>query len=181
MGHRFESCPGCHFCAQTALPRITPHQQSGSNTKPSYTMGHSCQAVCVLARGLASVVAVPLAARIHEGLVLSNQHLHRKDRAYRDAVRRKVAAYHRFMQLGLIAQGMMQVLATTVPKLVWGSFGSWLRTVRPGICPSELVVATAMRNSLPEFLADSLCAPCLTKFIRDRLDLERAQGTRLAA
>ena len=348
------------------------HQQSGSNTKPPYIMGHSCQAVCVLVRGLASVVAVPLAARVHEGLVFSNrdkrtlldkmiallnelaidrplyfvadayyasrkiilpllrrgnhllsrvrsnavaylpapvptirprgrprkygakvalkslfdapekmvpvssplygernvtlhlramdllwrpvglmvrflavdhptrgkcilmstdlaldpveilrlygyrfkievsfkqslrvigaflyhfwmaamqpvkrnggnQYLHRKDRSYRDAVRRKVAAYHRFMQLGLIAQGIMQVLATTVPELVWGSFGSWFRTVRPGVCPSELVVAAAMRNSLPGFLADSLCAPCLTKFIRDRLDLERAEGTRLAA
>ena len=110
-----------------------------------------------------------------------NQYLHRKPRAYRDAVRRKMDAYHRFMQLGLIAQGIMQVLATTVPDLVWRSFGSWLRTVRPGICPSEWVVAAAMRNSLPEFLADDFCAPYLTKFIRDRLDLERAEGTRLAA
>jgi len=110
-----------------------------------------------------------------------NQHLHRKSKAYRDAVRRKMAAYHRFMQLGLIAQGLMQVLATTVPELVWRTFGSWLRTVRPGICPSELVVATALRNSLPEFLAGSSCAPDLAKFIRDRIDLERAEGTKLAA
>ena len=348
------------------------HQQSESNTKPSYIMGHSCQAVCVLAQGLLGVVAIPLAARIHEGLVFSNrdkrtlldkmvgllgelgvdapfyfvadayyasrkvilpllkagnhlltrvrsnavaylpapvpevrrrgrprkygakiklkslfddretmealaspvysecditlrlrsmdllwrpvgrmvrfvavdhpirgkcilmctdlelapieivrlygfrfkievsfkqalhvvgaflyhfwmatmepikrnggnQHLHRKDQSYRDAVRRKMAAYHRFMQLGLIAQGLMQVLATTVPNLVWRSFGSWLRTVRPGICPSELVVATAMRNSLPGFLADDFCAPILTKFIRERLDLTRVEGTRLVA
>ena len=111
----------------------------------------------------------------------ANQHLHRKAPAYRDAVRRKMAAYHRFMQLGLIAQGLMQVLATTVPALVWRSFGSWLRTVRPGICPSEWVVAEAMRNALPEFLADDSYAPYLTKFIRDRLDLERAEGTRLVA
>ena len=110
-----------------------------------------------------------------------NQHLHMETDDYRDKVRRKMQAYHRFMQVGLIAQGLMQVLATTVPRLVWCSFGSWLRTVRPGICPSEMVVATAMRNTLPDFLADDACAPCLTKFIRDRLDLKRAEGTRLVA
>ena len=110
-----------------------------------------------------------------------NQYLHMETEEYRDKIKRKMQAYHRFMQVGLIAQGLMQVLATTVPRLVWCSFGSWLRTMRPGICPSEMVVATAMRNTLPDFLADDACAPRLTKFIRDRLDLERAEGTRLVA
>jgi hypothetical protein len=36
--------------------------------------------------------------------VSGNQHLHRKSDAYRNAVRRKIAAYHRHIQLGLIAQ-----------------------------------------------------------------------------
>jgi len=49
------------------------HQSSESNNKPSWIMGHSCQAVSILARGLSSVVAIPLAARIHEGLVFSNR------------------------------------------------------------------------------------------------------------
>ncbi len=110
-----------------------------------------------------------------------NQHLHRKTAQYRDAVRRKMAAYHRFMQLGLIAQGIMLTLATTMPDLVWRHFGSWLRTVRPGVSPSERVVATALRNTLPDFLGDDHCAPNLTKFIRKRLDLTRAQATKLAA
>ena len=110
-----------------------------------------------------------------------NQYLHRKPAAYRDAVRRKLAAYHRFIQLGLIAQGIMQALATTVPQLVWASFGSWLRTIRPGIVPSEAVVACALRNTLPHFLADSSPAPILAKFIQQHLDLSRAQVKRLAA
>jgi len=29
----------------------------------------------------------------------------------------------------------LQYLAANVPKLVWASFGSWLRTIRPGIAP----------------------------------------------
>src|SRR5487761_1453966 len=49
------------------------HQQSESNTKPEYIMGHSLQAVSVLVQAAQSVFAVPIAARIHEGLVWSNR------------------------------------------------------------------------------------------------------------
>jgi len=110
-----------------------------------------------------------------------DQYLHRKSAAYRDAVRRKLDAYHRFIQLGLIAQGIMLVLATTVPQLVWASFGSWLRTIRPGIVPSEAVVACALRNSLPHFLTDDSPAPILAKFIQERLDLSKTNAKRFVA
>ena len=109
-----------------------------------------------------------------------NQYLHRKTAQYRQDIRRKMDAYHRFMQLGLIAQGIMLALSTTVPELVWRHFGSWMRTIRPGICPSERIVAMALRNTFPDFLADSACAAKLTKFIRQRLDLTRAMATRFA-
>src|SRR5208283_3094268 len=49
------------------------HQQSDSNTKPEYIMGHSLQAVSLLVQAATSVFAVPLAARIHEGVVWSNR------------------------------------------------------------------------------------------------------------
>ena len=49
------------------------HQQSESNTKPEYIMGHSLQAVSLLVQAAASVFAVPLAMRIHEGVVWSNR------------------------------------------------------------------------------------------------------------
>lgn len=110
-----------------------------------------------------------------------DQHLHRKTQAYRDAIRRKMDAYHRFMQLGLIAQGIMVALATTVPTLVWRHFGSWLRTVRTGICPSEMVVAIALRNSLPEFLADKSTDPNFAIFLRERIDIALAKGMTMAA
>ena len=113
--------------------------------------------------------------------VSGNQHLHRKSEDYRNAVRRKIAAYHRHIQLGLIAQGLLQILSATQPKMVWRSFGSWIRTVRPGLAPSEQVVAIALRNTLPEFLAAAAKTSILVKFIRDRLDLSRAEGTSLAA
>src|SRR5436190_8796833 len=110
-----------------------------------------------------------------------NQYLHRKSDAYRDAVRRKIAAYHRHIQLGLIAQGLLQILSATKPTLVWQSFGSWIRTIRPGLAPSEQVVAIALRNTLPEFLATAAKTVILVKFLRDRIDLSRVEGTSLAA
>ena len=113
--------------------------------------------------------------------VSGNQYLHHKSDAYRMAVRRKIAAYHRHIQLGLIAQGLLQILSATQPKLVWRSFGSWIRTVRPGLAPSEQVVAVALRNTFPEFLATAAKRAILVKFMRDRLDLSRSEGTSLAA
>jgi len=49
------------------------HQESGTNTKPEFIMGHSLQAVSLLVQAAHSVFAVPLAMRIHEGLVWSNR------------------------------------------------------------------------------------------------------------
>lgn len=109
-----------------------------------------------------------------------DQYLHRRTEQYRNAVRRKLTAYHRHIQIGLIAQGVLQCLAVTRPALVWASFGSWLCTIRPGIPPSELVVMAALRNTLPEFLAGCGPVAILRKFLRDRIDLSRAEGLRLA-
>ncbi len=81
-----------------------------------------------------------------------NQYLHRESKEYREAVRRKMGAYHVFVLAGIVAQGLLQYLSACHPKLVWDSFGSWLRTIRPGVAPSEFVAAAALRNSFPEFL-----------------------------
>ena len=40
-----------------------------------------------------------------------NQYLHRKPKAYRDGIQRKLNVYHKFVQLGCIAQGLLQYLA----------------------------------------------------------------------
>jgi hypothetical protein len=55
-----------------------------------------------------------------------------------------------------------------------------LRTIRPGVCPSELVTATALRNTLPDFLLDSSAASIFTKFLRDNIDLDHARPLRLS-
>jgi hypothetical protein len=110
-----------------------------------------------------------------------NQHLHRKSGDYRNHVRRKMHAYHVFIAAGIVTQGLLQYLAVVAPKLVWHQFGSWLRTIRPDIPPSEFVVANALRHTLPDFLLGSAKNGCLAKFIANRQDTTNMQGFRLAS
>lgn len=44
------------------------HQASRTNAKPTYIMGHSLQAIALLVQAAGGCRAVPLTARIHEGL-----------------------------------------------------------------------------------------------------------------
>ena len=110
-----------------------------------------------------------------------NQHLHRETASYREHVLRKIHAYHLFVHVGIVVQGLLQYLSTSFPDLVWRSFGSWLRTIRPGIPPSEMVTAMALRETFPHFLLDRAQRSILAKFIADRLDLSRSEGLRLVS
>ncbi len=108
-----------------------------------------------------------------------NQYLHMESQRYRDDVKGKLAAYHRFVHAGIVAQGALQYLACACPALVWDCFGSWLRTIRPGIPPSEMVCAAALANTLPHFLIAGATSATLAKFIVERIDTGRYEGFRL--
>lgn len=103
-----------------------------------------------------------------------NQYLHRESEAYRDAVRRKTHAYHVFMFMGVVSQGLMQYLSACYTELVMASFGSWLRTIRKDVSPSELIVRTAMQNTLTEFLPVCSKTNNWAIFINERQDRNRA-------
>lgn len=98
-----------------------------------------------------------------------SQYLHRQSDRYRAQVRRKLAAYERHIQIGLIVQGLLQYLAVFHHRAVWRLFGSWLRTENHALAPSELVVAHALRNSLPDFLLSLPKTDALKKFIGPKL------------
>ncbi len=110
-----------------------------------------------------------------------NQYLHKESESYRKAIRRKLHAYHVFVLAGAISQGLLHYLATAHPKQVWSAFGSWLRTIRPGIAPSERVVATALRQRFPEFLLVNSKTNNLAKFIAERQDLNRSEIFQIAS
>lgn len=99
--------------------------------------------------------------RRHEG----NRYLHMESEEYRAAIDRKMHAYHVFLMAGVITQGLTQYLSLCHTAAVWRSFGSWLRTIRQGVPPSELVVTMALRNTMSEFLIASATGNKLAKFI----------------
>jgi len=110
-----------------------------------------------------------------------NQYLHRESKRYRENVLRKIHAYHLFVHVGIVAQGLLQYLSVTCPDLIWSSFGSWIRTIRPGIPPSEMVAAMALREAFPHFLLNRQTSSILAKFIVERVDLNRSEGLRLVS
>ena len=109
-----------------------------------------------------------------------NQYLHHETEAYRQKVKRKMNAYHRYVQLGCIAQGLLQYLSVSFPKFVWARFNSWLRTMNTDKAPSEMVVAQALRASLPQFLVVNQGNHDLEKFIVENADLSRLPEMKLA-
>ena len=99
-------------------------------------------------------------------------YIHKKTKTYRKRVERKMTAYHLFVQTAIVAQGLMMYLALTCPKLVWSSFGSWMRTMNVDSIPSEFVVSTALRNTFPEFLTGMPESSNLKKFLMERIDFD---------
>lgn len=81
-----------------------------------------------------------------------NQYMHHRDKEYRRLVRRKIDAYHRYVQLGCVAQGLLMYLGITQHRNVWRDCLAWFRTMNVDQAPSELVVRYALRQHADEFL-----------------------------
>lgn len=109
-----------------------------------------------------------------------DQYLHTRSEEYRRRVFRKIDAFHRFVQLACIAQGLQQYLALYFRAKVWQHFRSWMRTMKPLEPPAEAVVSQALRNTLPDFLLRAPAANILTKFLVDQMDPSMCPDLRLA-
>lgn len=100
----------------------------------------------------------------------SKQYLHREAAEYRNSVTKKMKAFHVHIMAGCITQGLLQYLAINFKDQVWSSFKGWLRTINNSIEPSELVVSSALRTSLPNFIGAKQDGVDWVKFMADRTD-----------
>jgi len=110
-----------------------------------------------------------------------DQYLHRTPEKYRAHIRRKFEAYEKHIQLGVVAQALLQYIAVALPDVVWKNYGSWMRTMNLDASPSEQVVAVAMKNTFPEFLLDLSAFENIKKFIIERIDAARCPILKQAA
>ena len=103
-----------------------------------------------------------------------DQHLHRRSESYRHGVRRKIAAYERFIQIGLIAQGLLIYLSMRLRRVCWRSLATYRRTAKTSRPPSEWTVIWILRSQWTQFLRFSPKAQILAKFLRERKPQETA-------
>jgi len=108
-------------------------------------------------------------------------YMHRKSEQYRRRVARKVDAYHRSVQLGCIAQGLLLHLGFHRSRSVWHHFKGWLRTQDRDASPSEWVVRETLRDALPDFLHNAPRDHPFAKKLRGLTDRTRCPRCRRCA
>ena len=104
------------------------HQESDNNSKPEFIFGHSCQAGALIVRAATSFLAIPLACRIHEGVVFSN----------RD---------HRSLLDKLVL--MVNAIALTVPfYLVADTYYAAATIIRPLLTVGQHLITSVRSNAV---------------------------------
>ena len=98
------------------------------------------------------------------------QHPHKKDDEYRENVRQKMDTYHSYVNLAAISQGLLCYLAINHSSEIWESFGTWMRTIRRDIAPSEFVTSEALRHAFPEYLRRRSDPYNFKKFLAEKRD-----------
>ena len=99
--------------------------------------------------------------------------LHFASPKFKERVAKKLRVYHLFIQLGFIAQGLMQYLSIYCYKKIWKNFGSWIRTIRDETLPSEKVVALSLTKTYNQFLIDETEYGIFKKFVRRRTAIDQ--------
>ena len=106
------------------------------------------------------------------------QYLHRETGHYRKQVERKMRAYHVYLTLSDITQGLMMHLAINFRKHVFESFNGWLRTIRDDVEPSVIVVSNALNATFPNYLRANKTKSGWAKFVMEKSCSVRSRFSR---
>ncbi|MFM7438307.1 MAG: hypothetical protein ACKO2V_06825 [Snowella sp.] len=81
----------------------------------------------------------------------------------------KVEAFERFVNLNVIALGLLQILALELPQGIWANFPRWFRTLPSHGYPSERVVSLAIHHQAQRIFPQSQPSLLLPKFLSAKL------------
>ena len=94
------------------------------------------------------------------------QHIHKEPLEQKIKIHQKINAYHLHVQMGVIAQGMNQYIASNFGAEVWSSTGVWLRTRRARTPAGTMVVKDSLTNNMGYFFETLPKGPQWQKFTK---------------
>jgi len=81
----------------------------------------------------------------------------------------KVEAFERFVNLNVIALGLLQILALELPQGIWANLPRWFRTVPSHGYPSERIAQLALQHQAQSIFLQSPASLLLPKFLTAKL------------
>lgn len=91
-----------------------------------------------------------------------------KNQIEQKSILNKIRAYQIFLQLAVIAQGLIRCLAILKTEYIFANSNVWLRTQRRDRVPSDMIVQAILKKSFPEFCGSSDFEPAFMKFLKNK-------------
>ena len=89
----------------------------------------------------------------------------------------KVEAFERFVNLNVIALGLLQVLALEMPNTIWKYFPGWFRTLPKHGYPTERIVRMALQDQQEIILSKSMPTLLLSKLLAGKIGQRKTPKT----
>jgi len=98
----------------------------------------------------------------------SAQDISHKTETEQKKILNKITAYQIFLQLVVIAQGLIRYLALIMPQEIFSKSNFWMRTQRLDRPPSGIIVQAMLRNSFSDFCASKTIDHPFMKFLQNK-------------
>jgi hypothetical protein len=109
-----------------------------------------------------------------------SQDIRRSDEKYKEKISQKMNSYMLYVQLGLIAQGLLKYLSIKHKDTIWKLYDSWMRTMNKKNCPSENIVMHVLNSCKRIFIIKSYSDKICKKFFRKHFIISRFREKKVA-